>query len=229
MKTCPVIALVAIAGTLGLAGCKPHPTTLAGQVFIVTQGGDNVKLGDIEILLVEKSQVRSFLQKKEPIIESEIASKKQELAVAREDDNKRFAAHKAEEAKYEHSQYSLEAWNEKTRVFQLWSAAYARLGAAEKTLQYVESAENYLMGFSPVITQKTTSDADGRFSFVYPRDKALTIYASAQRSLLNGTEKYYWLVDAPTNAEMVQVFLSNNNLVFVDPDGYFKLKPKQPR
>ena len=44
--------------------------------------------------------------------------------------------------------------------------------------------------------------------------------------VLNKTEKYYWLVNAPTNAESVQIFLSNNNLVEIDPDGYFALKPK---
>ena len=71
------------------------------------------------------------------------------------------------------------------------------------------------------------SDADGKFSFAYPCDKALTIFPRAQRGVLNKTEQYYWLVNAPTNSVPAQVFLSNNNLVFVDQDGYFKLKPKR--
>jgi hypothetical protein len=40
------------------------------------------------------------------------------------------------------------------------------------------------------------------------------------------TEKYYWLVDAPSGVEKAQLYLSNNNLVWIDPDGYFKIKPK---
>lgn len=227
VKTKIIIALVAIAGTLGLIGCKPRETTATGQIFIVTRGAENIKLGAVEVLLIEKSKVTDFLEKKEPRIDAEIASQQQELAVAKEDDKKSFNAHKAEENKWNHSEYSLEGWKENTRMLQLWNAAYDRLRAAKNKLENSQSADNYFMDFSPVVTQKTISDADGRFSFVYPRDKSLTICASAQRSILNGTEKYYWLVDAPTNAETIQVFLSNNNLVFVDPDGYFKSKPKQ--
>jgi len=47
--------------------------------------------------------------------------------------------------------------------------------------------------------------------------------------VLDKTETHYWLVDAPTNAETTQIFLSNNNLVFADPDGYFKIKPKEEK
>jgi hypothetical protein len=71
------------------------------------------------------------------------------------------------------------------------------------------------------------SNSDGKFSFTYPRNKMFTIFAHAQRMVLDKTETYYWLVDAPTNAETAQIFLSNNNLVFADPDSYFKLKPKE--
>jgi hypothetical protein len=74
-----IIALIAIAGMLGLAGCKPKQTTLAGQVFIVTQGADNVKLGDADILLIEKSNVTDFLHKKQSAIEAEKESRLLEL------------------------------------------------------------------------------------------------------------------------------------------------------
>jgi len=43
------------------------------KVFIVTQGAENIKLGDIEVLLVEKQQALEFLQKKQVAIESELA------------------------------------------------------------------------------------------------------------------------------------------------------------
>jgi hypothetical protein len=35
-----------------------------------------------------------------------------------------------------------------------------------------------------------------------------------------------WLVNAPSGVETAQLFLSNNNLVTVDLDGYFRIKPK---
>ena len=81
--------------------------------------------------------------------------------------------------------------------------------------------------FSPPFIQKTITDADGKFSFVYPIEKPLTIFAHAQRMVGTKTEQYYWLINAPTNVETAQMFLSNHNLITVDPDGYFKIRPKQ--
>jgi wobble nucleotide-excising tRNase len=79
MKTKIIIALIAIAGMLELTGCKPKQTTLSGQIFIVTQGAENVKLGAVEILLIDKTQATNFLHAKQPAIESEMASKQEEL------------------------------------------------------------------------------------------------------------------------------------------------------
>ena len=70
------------------------------------------------------------------------------------------------------------------------------------------------------------TDADGRFSFSYPKDTVFTIYAFAQRKVLDGTEYYTWLVDAPKGND-ANFYLSNNNLATVDPDNYFAIKPKR--
>jgi hypothetical protein len=314
MKIKIIIALVATAGILGLAGCKPKATTVSGQVFIVTKGAENFKLGAVEILLVEKSQVTNFLQKKQPAIESEMASKRQELTnaeqkvmIALNDDlntrndynsmisNRPYETNadyvkiksqlaivsrlkdtfqqqydslvvKVESAIHDggfdmdkfnallaqrtSAQQSLSIENKivdslqaKLDEFQnlaeaeaneMLSAASSRVNIANSHVATVKTnldnsptVADYLEDFLPVVVQKTLSDSDGKFSFTYPRDKMFTIFAHAQRMVLDKTETYYWLVDAPTNAETTQIFLSNNNLVFVDPNGYFKLKPKE--
>jgi hypothetical protein len=307
MKTKIIITLIATVGILGLAGCKPKATTVSGQVFIVTKGAENVKLGAVEILLVEKSQVTGFLQKKQPAVESEMASKRQditnaeqEVATAQSNANKAeayfdwFTTNKPYKTNTDYFKASSEWDNlfkqyvrqtnyvnqvsayattnqlddenaEKTffaalkkreeMAEQLNSLAdqmrlikTAALAAERDKLEIVKSSltktashadivktilENsptvadYLADFLPVIVQKTLSDSDGKFSFTYPRNKMFTVFAHAQRMVLDKTEAYYWLIDAPTNAETAQIFLSNNNLVFVDPDSYFKLKPKE--
>jgi hypothetical protein len=303
MNTKIIIALVAIVGIFGLTGCKPKTTTLTGQVFIATRGGDNVKFGDVEILLIEKSQVTDFLEKRQPIIGSEIASRQQALSVAEEDAQKAqlafdsflkhgrpttnsdlieilkqsdavkkevYAANKQIDAvsgQIDALEANPQAWNPawNTRTDALFNeqdallkkdqsyvdelkllslkfdAVVARLDAeetnklnsaklcvvsAEQKLEYSPTSGDYLSDFLPVAAQRTISDADGKFSLVYPHGQTFTIYAHAQRATLNGIEDYYWLIDAPKNAEVVQVFLSNNDLVSVDPDGYFKIKPK---
>jgi hypothetical protein len=54
-------------------------TPLSGQVFIVTQGGINLRLGDVEMDLVEKSQVVEFIQKKLTFIETGTVARKKAL------------------------------------------------------------------------------------------------------------------------------------------------------
>jgi hypothetical protein len=96
-------------------------------------------------------------------------------------------------------------------------------------LQHFPTTRAYLSGFEPVVVKKTLTDADGRFSITCPRGKAFTIYATAQRQVMQSTERYCWLVNAPTNSETGQLFLSNGSLSDVDPDGYFKIKPREPQ
>jgi hypothetical protein len=290
---------IAILLIVFLAGCKPKQTALTGQIFIVTRGAENIKLGGVEILLIEKSQAVDFLQRQTTVIQSEMNSRQQALAKAEEALQKAqtefnsflISGHpptnsdfikisaQVDEAIRQHAVFEKQFqyvdaqmsqataqgnWGDRADALyekekdilnqEKESQAEAEslmvkledvvaLHKAEETNKfetaksYVEiarakldsspSAEDYLADFSPLVIQKTISDADGKFSITYLPTNRFAIFATAQRAVLDGTEKYYWLVDAPTSAEPVQFFLSNQNLIFVDPDGYFKLKPKQ--
>ncbi len=302
-----IFSILIFAVLFGLVGCKPKETMLSGQVFIVTKGAENIKLGDVAILLIEKSQVTDFLQKKESAVKVEAASRfeaytnavqqyteaqtrfnwfttnkpyetnadwikmkthvddlnRQYIQQTNEanhlqayidkvndawtasnyrDENLSMARNNALSAQttvLEKSVKTIEKWASLRK--ELWDfetaanaeasnkleAAKSDIIKADKALESYPTAEGYLVDFLPVVVQKTLSDADGKFSFTYPRNKSFTIFASTQRMVLNKTEKYYWLVNAPTNVESVQLFLSNNNLVEVDPDRYFVLKPKE--
>ena len=54
-------------------------------MFIVTQGDENVKLGDMEIFLIETAQATDFLLKRQSTVESIIQSRKQAVDLANED------------------------------------------------------------------------------------------------------------------------------------------------
>jgi hypothetical protein len=94
-------------------------------------------------------------------------------------------------------------------------------------LETFPSVDAYFAGFSPVVFKKTATDADGRFSFTYPHDKPRVIFARAERIVGTKTEHYCWLINAPADNETAVVLLSNNNLVFDDPDHFLKVKPKR--
>lgn len=74
--------IVAAVATVVLLGCKQKETILSGQVFIATSGGQNLRLGDVEVLLVERKQALEFLESKRRTIESAIASRQRELESA---------------------------------------------------------------------------------------------------------------------------------------------------
>jgi hypothetical protein len=270
-----IIAFIATVGTLGLIGCKPKDTTLSGQIFIVTRGSENIKLGLVEVQLIEKQQMVEFLQKKQAVVEPGCTSRKQEIEAAI------IAVQKANTDKDSYtndpanSPEFIQLRTEADRLFKQntdeWIQnskaglgntsgslitpdieslqnkmkemqdkynreqnklmfdeidAEIRLKKAKENLAGFPTTETYFSDFSLSVAKKTLSDADGKFSFLYPRDKAFALFAKAQRLVGDQTENYYWLVNAPSGAETVQVFLSNNNLVFSDPDGYFKIKPQ---
>lgn len=111
--------------------------------------------------------------------------------------------------------------------------AQSRLDTAKSHLENIKkgsllapnspTVDDYLYGFTPTVVKKANTDADGNFSLTCPCNKHFTIFARAERATLSEHEKYIWLIDAPVKPEAGQVLLNNNNLIEVDPDGYFKI------
>lgn len=101
----------------------------------------------------------------------------------------------------------------------------AKVATINNSINTPPLPDDYLSGFSPTTTQKTITDADGNFSISYLRNEQFTIYSRAQRAVMDNTEKYCWLINAPSGIETGRVSLNNQNLAEFDPDGYFNLKP----
>lgn len=311
--------------SIALLGCKPKESTLTGQVFIVTRGAESIKLGAVEVLLIEKAQVNGILQKREANVQSQIESRRSELAAAEvaaqeakadldvfrstkpnprtwqesslyyrersvltnsffkrdsacmqmrsqvealwkeqdtlaiplkslEDQSTKLDARllaggswadmDAREALSERIRPLQEKWernsynagtiiskfeeivnHEEEMKRQRLEAIQDRVEIAKATLKGSPTPQDYLRDFWPTPTQRTFTDADGKFVFRYSRGKSFTLFATAQRVVLDKTEKYYWLVNAPVGSKESQIFLNNNNLIFADPDGYFKVTP----
>jgi hypothetical protein len=313
-------------------GCKPKEAKVTGQIFIVTRSAENIRLGAVEVLIIDRQQVADFLEAKQRETEAALTSCQNELTAAEQElETIKFVGNKIDAywnslvakkpwsedgnawdyyealtngystsiANFESRRSQLESvlyqksildrqvkllWDQRERAldyitnqrlngnfasgdgmdslnqrldlaisqrkvkfneasaymkeiddvvghdrdekFAKFRATQLRVETAKAKLQTLQTAGTFFDGFSPSVIQRTRTDADGKFSLTYARNKPLAIFASAERALLNGTEKYYWLVDAPAGTETTQIFLSNNNLVSADPDGYFKIKPQ---
>ena len=77
-----------------------------------------------------------------------------------------------------------------------------------------ESAETYFddVNFPQGITT-TITDAEGKFTLKLPKPGRYALAARAERSVINKTEEYYWLVwiNADENTQKT-IILSNDNL-----------------
>lgn len=261
--------ILIFAALVTLTGCKPKETGLSGQVFIVTRGGENIKLGLVEAHLIEKHQMSQFLETNlQSFIEPEFLSRSHELESAKTALLKANIALNSfpkvpdgEDSIRSQMDARLEKDIEDLEKEKKWSInddylvaaaqdyltnmedilkdynpgrnkirgdcwrAEFRVAKAKIILGEFPTVETYFTNFSSTMGQKTVTDADGKFSFSYPCDKRFSLFAKAERLVGDQTEHYCWLVDAPSNIENAQIFLSNNNFVFIDPDGYFKIKP----
>ena len=77
--------LMIFVASLALAGCKPKQTSVTGQVFIAPMGGVNLKLGGVEVQLLEKEQVTEYLNGTRPLVQSNRALCRRELEAAQAD------------------------------------------------------------------------------------------------------------------------------------------------
>ena len=225
MKISPSLCVLPML--LTLVGCKPKENDLSGQAFVVS-GNENIKLGLAEVRLIPKKEVVEFLNRKLPVIGSEISKRNHEIneairekkAVQDEvDTDPGTKVYRDEKGNWIGSTISSKELSKKL------DAAEARLkAAASMANEAFPSPELYFEDSAfPKGIQKIFADADGKFWLKYPNDRAFTLFAKSERTIDNNVVKLFWLVDVPTNHGARQILLSNQNIVYVDPDGYFKI------
>jgi hypothetical protein len=79
-KSAILLVLLASVTVLALEGCRQHIQT--GQIFIATQGGQNVKLGAVEILAFDEVTINSFVKQRQAEIAQQQATLQQEADAA---------------------------------------------------------------------------------------------------------------------------------------------------
>jgi hypothetical protein len=58
-----ILFILAATACVVFSSCKPKQITLNGQIFIATEMGASLRLGAVEVLLVEKGEATNCLQK----------------------------------------------------------------------------------------------------------------------------------------------------------------------
>jgi hypothetical protein len=108
------------------------------------------------------------------------------------------------------------AFAKKKQFEETIKATRAKLSEAQQTP--VPTLEQLFAGLQAKALTNALTDADGRFKLNYERNKSFVIYAHADRLVGDTKEMYFWTLNAPTNFDTVELFLSNHNQAFSDPD-----------
>ena len=173
--------------------------TLLGQVFVSSRGGENFKLGAVEVGLFARDAIDPLLAaaKKQADIKIQQLSPAVDAAKAAKD--------QADAAAKYYSQSYREALEAKYRTRDEYESILA-------SRDFYYSGAFYLgLLLDPLRVAET--DADGKFAIEVPKTGNFVIAAKAQRSVGEHTEHYYWLQPVSLEGEQqLTQNLSTNNL-----------------
>ena len=78
MKHTNILAVLFLC--FAFAGCSPREEKIDGSIFIVTKGGENVKLGLVAVFLFDEQQIAPYMAKTTAGLETNLAELKAEVA-----------------------------------------------------------------------------------------------------------------------------------------------------
>lgn len=184
-----LVRVLSLSAALVSLGCA-RTGEVGGQIFIVTKGGQNIKLGLVTVGAIKAEKLTSWVKETQDAVDKRIQKAK-------------GLAEKAEAATDE---------DEKSRLYGMASSELSPLAGEElgKTLT---------KGL-PAPDVSTKSDADGRFVLELPRGEKFALVAQASRMAGDETEHYFWLVWTPLEeTARKNIMLSNDNLSGGDSAG----------
>jgi len=161
---------------------------LKGEMFIVTKGGQNIRLSLVEVRIIPKETFSKFGKLKVQEHAREIQRLKVEL---------------------ENSMTKVKA---KSDTLDQELTAIVEVDRLEPQVEYIKSLKFIFNGI-PEGVVKTSTDADGKFNLRIKRNAPFYLFAHGSRLVFGETEDYFWLI--PINLEgksSMELSLNNTNL-----------------
>ena len=210
--------LIGFTMILLLIGCSGEKN-ITGEVFIVTQGGQNYKLGLVNVGLISEEKVKPHLEHK--------------IKIANENVLPIYKSYKQMRDRYTSLDILEKELGEKKRLLEIHdknnemlSVINKRLLVAREQLALLNKMDplneiyrkytsgDFFLNDLPKPDYSTKTDSDGKFNLVIQKGKKYFIIASATRKVGNTEEYYYWLIQYPNSSfrENEKIILSNDNL-----------------
>jgi len=186
---------------------NPPEEVLEGEVFIVTKGGQNYKLGLVEIMVFPLDQIKGLMAVRDQQSKEAYSSTIESVRKAYENrEDKWQILQKA------YHDYSTESEQRLSQAKRDWEDAKYQENKVIEQNEYYRSGEFYFaMLPEPIMTTKTNSD--GRFKLRLSTKEQFAIMARGQRQVGVETDKYFWAIQTSLNGHSLNsIQLSNDNM-----------------
>ena len=184
-----------------------HDLTLDGEVFIITKGGESIKLGLVPIELISLPDLTSYLNQRMATATNEIARLEPLIKAAGEEYSRLVAVREAEFKQFNsvlelpYTSASTDAESALTEYLEL---------KAQRDHYY--SADFYFEAL-PAPFRSTKTNRDGRFKIQVSPYGSYILAAFTSRLVGGSIERYYWLLPVNPHGESLgEITLSNENL-----------------
>lgn len=209
--------VIAALKTTGCGGARQG--NLGGEVFIVTEGAANVKLGLVEVRVLPLQETQNSIAQAKQQAEREKTKLQIELDAARGaylSAQVRLRAAADSIPTNEETKDDTPAWDRWRAANSARRAAKARVAEIQEQIRTWDSGAPYFANLPAAVASEKT-DADGKFSLTIDRSKTVVLAAQATRRIMDKAENYYWLITVSLDGQPTKrIFLSNDNLATAD-------------
>jgi len=203
---CLIQFLLVLLAVAILPACSKKPVNITGQIFVVTKGRENIKMGGLEVRVIPDAEFLNMVKATLPWMQEEVRKEAQ-----RKTDADFMTAFIQEVRAMEEA-----APNPIPELPMIRKTIVEESGAADSLVESALSAGILQRGVGKLISSATstssvTTDADGRFTV--PLTGKTWFIAAGQREVGEQTEQYLWVkgFEAPADVTSATMAISNDS------------------
>lgn len=199
---------------IALSGCGEQKIT--GQVFVVTQGKDNIKLALVAVGAIPQKEFDQYLKAKQSkkLEQQKLLSPKYEQAKSRLLNSERGLESMDVMKKTNHYVPIKRQKADMDFVDGLITKFEAVRTECKAVIAEYESFDKteFLFDGLPRVSAIAKTDADGKFTLSLPKGKYV-LTANSSRKVAGSLEAYYWFIFVDSSSADQPIILSNDNLL----------------
>jgi hypothetical protein len=190
-----------------MANAAPSPAPISipinGQVFIVTKGGQNFKLGGIHVRIYSLDDIGGIIKRRQEAAAPVLAKLR---PVLKDLSDAYWKVERQQIADGGNPQWYAD--------MDMENKLNAKMAEVRKRCDELSSGEYFLSDLPPPVSDVQT-DADGKFTAAVQATDSYVITASASREVGDYIENYHWIVkmEVPDKSGK-NVLLTNGNMIY---------------